>query len=296
MEPWILVTLLAAFAQATRFVLQKKMTATGLTPAGATFARFLFAFPVVALLAALYAGISAQALPGIPAQFWPYAMAGGLAQIGGTIATVSLFQQRNFAVGITFKKTEVILAALVGLAVLGEGVSGVAVIAIVLGLAGVLLLSRNPTGGGVFTRAAGIGLLAGLLFAISGVAYRGASLSLTEGNAVLRAAVTLACVTGFQTLAMIAGFLLRDPGQIGAVLRRWKAAALVALTSLVGSLCWFIAFTLQTVALVKAVGQVELVFSLAASWLIFAEKITRRELAGMALVLGSVLLLIAAHP
>lgn len=291
-EPWVWVTLIAAFAQAARFVLQKKMTVSGISPAGATFARFLFAVPVVALLAVLYARASGQSLPTVPRGFWPYAMVGGVAQILATMATLSLFKYRNFAVGITFKKTEVLLSAIIGFAVLGDAISPLAVMAIIVGLAGVLLMSRGGGAGRVFSAPSALGLSAGLLFAVSGVAYRGASLSLDGGDALLRAAVTLACVTGFQTVVMIAGFMVTDPGQIMQVLKRWRGAAVIALASLVGSLGWFTAFTLQTVALVKAVGQIELIFSLAASWLIFSETISRRELAGIGLVALSILILV----
>ena len=55
---------------------------------------------------------------------------------------------------------------------------------------------------------------------------------------------------------------------------------------------WPTAFTLQNVAYVKAVGQVELIFSLAASILFFNEKFTRREAVGIALISASVLSLV----
>lgn len=292
-EPWIWVSVGAALAQALRFVLQKKMTVGGITPAGATFARFLFAAPVAAVMALAYARVSGQSVPHIPPVFWLYAMTGGLAQIAATIATLALFRRRNFAVGVTFAKTEVLLSAMIGLIVLGDAVTARAVLAIMIGLAGVLLLS-HAGGGRIISRASGLGLAAGLLFAVSGVAYRGASLSLAAGDALLRAVVTLACVTGFQTAAMLAGFALRDPGQIRAVLRKWRGAAVIAAASLIGSLGWFTAFTLQTVALVKAVGQIELIFSVAASWLIFSERISLREAGGIALVAASVLMLVLA--
>lgn len=289
MEPWIGVTLLAASAQTLRFVLQKRLTQTGLSAAGATYARFVFSAPIVAIVALLYAGLSAQSLPGLTGTFWLYAVAGGIAQILATICTVALFSHRNFAVGITFKKTEVILATLIGIVVLGDGVPGPAILAILIGLAGVLMLSRPPDlSDGILNKAAGLGLLSGTLFAISGVCYRGASLELSA-DPVLRAATTLACVTTFQTVAMTLWFALRDRAQIGAVLRSWRVSGLVGLASLTGSLCWFIAFTLQTVALVKAVGQIELVLSLMATWIIFSEPISRRELLGIGLVLVSIL-------
>ena len=79
--------------------------------------------------------------------------------------------------------------------------------------------------------------------------------------------------------------------------RQWAArrvAVWVGLTSLGGSFCWFLAFTLQNAAYVNALGQIEMVFSLLASVLFFREVITRRELLGMALLGLSILLLILA--
>ena len=64
------------------------------------------------------------------------------------------------------------------------------------------------------------------------------------------------------------------------------------LTSLGGSFCWFIAFTLQNAAYVKALGQVELLLSIAATTLFFHEKISPREWAGMAVLVGSILMLV----
>ena len=71
-----------------------------------------------------------------------------------------------------------------------------------------------------------------------------------------------------------------------------RTGVFVGLTSLCGSFCWFFAFTLQAAAYVKAVGQVELVLSLLASVLFFGEKISARELVGMAILSGSILMLV----
>jgi drug/metabolite transporter (DMT)-like permease len=59
-----------------------------------------------------------------------------------------------------------------------------------------------------------------------------------------------------------------------------------------GSLCWFIAFALQNAAYVKALGQVELILSVAASTLFFRERISGREWAGMTVLVGSIVMLI----
>lgn len=302
MDAWIPATLLAALAQTARFGLQKQLKTAGLSTAGATFARFVYSAPFVVLGVALYATATGQTLPAIPAVFWAYALFGGAAQILATMCVVALFAHRAFAVGITFKKSEVLMSVLVGLAILGEGISGSGLVAILIGLAGVLLLSDPPQVDGgqapvpwrrrIFNRAAGLGLASGLLFACSGVGYRGASLSLEGGDVFLRAILTLGCVTAAQTVAMAAWLRLRESGEMSRVFAQWRIAGLVGLFSLVGSTCWFVAFTLQTVAYVNALGQIELLFSLALSVLVFRERISVRELQGGALLMVSILALI----
>ncbi|AXI55588.1 hypothetical protein SuNHUV7_25690 (plasmid) [Pseudoseohaeicola sp. NH-UV-7] len=297
MSLWIPVTLAAAFFQTLRFMLQKHLSRVDLSPAGATFARFFYSAPLVAVLLALYLNASGQALPTLGLAFWIYGAAGGAAQILATICVVMLFKQRNFAVGITFKKTEVIQTVLVGWVILSEGVSIWGFAAILIGLIGVLLLSDPPGGDGVWlrriaNRAAGIGLVSGVFFAISGVCYRGASLEIASADPLLRAGVTLSAVTAMQMVAMAIWLRLREAGEITAVWRVRKVAGWIGLTSMAGSMCWFTAFTLQTAAYVNALGQVELIFSLLASTLFFRETISRREIFGIAILAISILMLI----
>ncbi len=297
MEPWIMITLGAAAAQTLRFMLQKHLKSTQLSTAGATFARFIYSAPFVAIIATVYATTTGQGAPQVPAQFWPYMLAGGTSQILATMCVVALFTHRNFAVGITFKKTEVLLSALFGFIILGDTFAGWAIFAMCVGLAGVLLLSDPPGGVGpwrkrIFNRATALGLGAGILFGISGNGYRGASLSLGDGDVFYRAIVTLAFVTAFQTIAMALYLRWQEGGQITAVIRAWRIAGLVGLTSMIGSICWFTAFTLQNAAYVNAVGQVELLFSLMIGAFVFGEKVSAREWQGLALLTASIIILV----
>jgi len=299
MEAWVLITLVAATAQTGRFMLQKHLKATQLSTAGATFARFVYSAPLAALVALICWLVVGGPTPKLSWSFVGFGAMGGIAQILGTMCVVALFAHRNFAVGIAFKKTEVILSFLVGLILLGDLISGFALIAILIGLPGVLLLSDPPKADGpwrqrIFNKAAGIGLLSGLMFAFSGVGYRGASLSLELSNSFYSAIVTLAFVTAFQTLILSIWLALREKGEIVRVLASWRVSGFVGLTSLVGSTCWFWAFTLQTVALVNAVGQVEMILSLLATTLFFREKITAREWQGGALLMLSIFMLVFA--
>lgn len=296
MELWIPVTVAAATFQTLRFMLQKTLSATRLSAAGATFARFVYSAPVILAILAIWLKLTGTELPAVTPLFWAYAAVGGLTQILATVLVVLLFKQRNFAVGITFKKTEVMQTALVGAIVLGEGISLGGFLAILVGLAAVLVLSKTPDVAGpwwraLVTPASLTGLASGALFAVSGVTYRGASLQL-DAEAPLRAGVTLAAVVTMQTLAMTIWLLWRDPGQIRAVWVARCTAVWVGLTSLAGSFCWFLAFTLQNAAYVNALGQVEMVLSLLASVLFFRETIHRREMLGMALLGVSLLTLI----
>ena len=141
MEAWIILSIAAAAFQTLRFMLQKHLSMGTLSAGGATFARFVYSMPFVVTLAVAYVIHAGVGWPNYGALFWAYALSGGLAQILATWCVVALFAHRNFAVGITFKKTEVIQTAIVGFVLLGDRVSGVGMAAIALGLIGVLVLS-----------------------------------------------------------------------------------------------------------------------------------------------------------
>ncbi len=294
---WIIVTLLAAAFQTVRFMLQKVLATGTLSAAGATFSRFFYSAPFILILVALYLGATGQALPEIAPGFWAYGLMGGAAQIAATVCVVLLFKQRNFAVGITFKKTEVIQTVLMGLIVLGEGVSTLGFAAIALGVVGLLLLSGGAEATGFslrdfLNRAAGLGIASGFLFSISAVAYRGATLAVQADDPLLRAGVTLGVVVLMQTLIMVVWLALREPGEMARVWAARRVAVWIGLTSMGGSYCWFVAFTVQNAAYVKALGQVELILSVAASTLFFREQITAREWAGISVLVGSIVMLV----
>lgn len=287
MELWIIATLVAALVQTVRFALQKGLKSAGLSAAGATWARFLWSAPFLWLALGAWIGATGAEIPPLTARFWALALMGGIGQILATVAVVALFSLRHFAVGITLKKTEVLQTVLVGWVVLGESVSAAALGAMALGFAALLLLSETPGRGlwhGLMSRAVGLGLASGAFFALAGTGYRGATLALGDGPVAFRAALALGLVTITQAALMAAWFLWRDRAEMGRVLAAWRPGIAVGLTSLVGSFCWFVAFAEQKAALVYALGQVELVFSVLGGALLFGERLTRREGAGIALL------------
>ena len=296
MPVWIAATFAAALVQTVRFSLQKHLRGAGLSPVGATFARFLFAAPLAAAIAALALAQERIGLPSMGARFWTLAIIGGTNQNFATLATLTLFGERAFAVGIAFTKTETVLVAIFSALILGEAVSPAGFAAIVVGLAGVLVLSvpRDGAAWRLFTRASALGLTAGSFFGPAAMRFRAATRPLRTGGTPPRSPATLTAVTAFQTAAMSAWLGWRDRAELARVLARWRKVALVGLTGMAGSLMWFVAFTLENAAYVRALGQVELVFSIAASWVLFREKVRARELAGIALISLSIVVLVLA--
>lgn len=240
MSVWIPATLFAALLQAVRFSLQKRLRGLGLSTGGATFSRFLVAAPLAAIAAAVLIARAGQGMPTLEPRFWTFALVGGIGQIIATLCTVALFSERSLAVGIAFTKTETVQVALVSGLILGDHPSAWGFVAILMGVAGVILLSRPPKPaegkrGSIFNRATALGLLAGAFFGVSSIGYRGATLEIARDDVLLRAALALAlaCVTTFQTLAMAAWLRWREPGEIGRVLRAWRATSLVGVMG-----CW----------------------------------------------------------
>lgn len=291
MHAWILLSVAAALFQTLRFVLQKRLSMGALSAGGATFARFAYSMPLVVAMAGIYVWQSGGVMPRLGGLFWVFALTGGAAQIIATWCMITLFAARNFVVGMAFKKTEVVQAALVGLLVLGDRTGALGLAAMLLGMLGAVILSGGAGAARwrIFNRASALGLAAGALFAVSAVGYRGATLQIATDDAFFRALVTLACVVSAQAAAMVFWLGWREPGQIARVARAWRGAMWIGLTSLGGSLCLFTAFTLQNAAYVFALGQIEVIFSLMASRLLFGERMTAREGVGVVLITVSVM-------
>ncbi|NQV46100.1 MAG: DMT family transporter, partial [Rhodospirillales bacterium] len=290
--------------------LQKHLTCH-LSTTGATFVRFGYGFPVaVTYVAFLHYGMDAP-WPQMHARFWGFTMAGGLSQIIATFLLVSLFSLRNFTVGTAYSKTEPLQAAIFGAIILGDVTSTGATLAILIGLVGVVVISvahAPRTAGGIVAsllgRSALIGLASGTCFGLAAVMYRAASLSIAGDSPginaqdieapgfLMQAGFTLLCVTGFQSVIMAVYLRLREPGQLTAVMGQWRMAALVGISGVVASMGWFTAMTIQSVAYVRALGQIELIFTFVASYFFFHEKISRTEVVGVILIAACIVILL----
>jgi drug/metabolite transporter (DMT)-like permease len=291
MELWIPLTIAAAFLQNLRSMLQKRATGA-LSTNGATYTRFLFGLPFIWLY---LGGLSLQGtLPAPNAQFLLYSLVGGVAQIFATATLVAAFTHGNFAVGTAFSKTEAAQTALLGLILLGDTVSGWALAGILVSFVGVVVLSNPGRLGRLLegNRAMVLGLLSGGGLAVASVSYRGAALSLPDGDFLVRSGATLAVAVTLQTLIMAAYLRVREPLELTRVLRSWRSSLWVGLVGAAASALWFAAMTLVNAGLVRALGQVELLFTFMASIWFFGERVTAKEVIGVVLVVAGLWLLL----
>ena len=297
-ELWIPITIFAAFMQNVRSALQKHLKGR-LTTLGAAYVRFLYAAPFAVLYVLALNRIGGAPLPGPNRLFLLYCALGGVAQIIFTSLLIQLFSLRNFAVGTTFSKTEIVQVAILGLLILGDTLSPLATVAIVVAAVGVIVLSAGQTRvtyasllTSLSEKPTLIGLASGAFLGASVVFFRGAALSLEHEDFVMAAAFTLAVAVVFQTAIMGLYLAVREPGTLKAVFVEWRWSLAVGIAGVLASIGWFTAFTLQNAAYVRALGQIELIFTFIASVLLFREKTNRTEIAGIALVVLAILLLV----
>src|SRR5215470_17949003 len=206
---WAVFTLIAAAAQTARNAMQRELTAT-LGMVGATHVRFLFGFPFALLFLAGVLIATGEALPKPPNVFWPWVIAGAFTQIAATATMLSVMGQRSFVVAYAYIKTEPVSVALFGLIFLGDRISPLSGVAILIATAGVIVLSLKPGAGEAGTgRSTAIGLLSGALFAMSAISYRGAILSLGLQDFVLAATFTVTVGLVIQAALLSAYLALR---------------------------------------------------------------------------------------
>jgi drug/metabolite transporter (DMT)-like permease len=212
------------------------------------------------------------------------------------------FGYRNFAVGTAYSKTESVQGAVMSWILFGEALHGLAWLGIGVGIAGVLTLSLAGRGltlrqlpAATVQPAALCGLGAGFCFTGTALFIRTATRGLGSADLVLASVMALVATNLLQTLMQGAWLAWREPAQLRAAFTTWRSSAWVGTLSACGSACWFFGFASAPVALVRALGQIEMVFTLLFSRFYLKETLRRADVAGLVLVVAGVLLVLAGR-
>ena len=289
---WILFTLLAAFMQAWRNAFQKQLSTT-VDVYGVTLARFIFALPFSLIY--LYLLNHSQAVEIAPDFSLRFAVCVGIAAIAQIIATalmVQLFKQKNYAIGIGLAKSEAILAALIGVLCLQEHLTLWGWIGVLIGAIAVILLSFNRNYADFKLTTLTIGLGSGLCFAITSLLVRQASLELNSLPYLHRAAWVLCSVIGLQCVLLLSFLLLFRRHTLLNMLARCGLTLRISTASFLASLGWFSAMSMQSVAIVKTLGQIEVLFSILISMYFFKERLAKNSYFGLVLIVVAAIMVI----
>ena len=142
---WIPFTIIAALGQVARNAMQRSLTGP-LGTWGATNIRFLFGFPFSIVFFAVVVAVTGDAVPWPTAVFWPWLLLGALSQIVATGLMLVAMNDRSFVVTTAYLKTEAIQTAIFGFIFLGDHLTLLKVVAIVIATVGVVITALRPGG------------------------------------------------------------------------------------------------------------------------------------------------------
>ena len=289
---WALFTIIAAASQTIRNATQRELTAT-LGTVGATHVRFLFGFPFAFIFLLVVLLATGDPLPRPGPLYWAWVLGGALTQIAATALMLAAMNDRSFVVVYAYIKTEPVQVAVFGLLLLGDPVTPLMAVAILVATGGVVVMGLKPgaTGG---LKAALLGLGAGATFGLSAIGFRGAILGLGLSNYLMAATFTLVIGLLVQVVLLSVYLRLRNPAVMRAIARAWQPSLLAGFLGALASQFWFLAFALATAASVRTLALVEVLFAQAVSRLLFRQLTTPREGFGIVLIVVGVGLLISA--
>jgi drug/metabolite transporter (DMT)-like permease len=291
---WIPFTLIAAAGQVARNAMQRNLTGP-LGTWGATNIRFLFGFPFSVLFFAAVLVVSGDHAPWPTTSFWPWLLLGALSQIIGTGMMLVAMNDRSFVVTTAYLKTEAIQTAIFGLVFLGDHLTALKVIAILVATVGVVITALRPGGEKGFAelKPTIIGLVAAAAFALSAVGFRGAIITVPGVSFVTAASYTLVWGLFLQTLILTIYLLWRAPKILRGILGLWKPSMLAGFMGAFASQFWFLAFALTAAANVRTLALVEVLFAQGVAHFSFKQPVSAREVTGIALIVIGVALLVA---
>jgi drug/metabolite transporter (DMT)-like permease len=291
---WIPFTVTAALGQVARNAMQRSLTGP-LGTWGATNIRFLFGFPFSLVFFVAVIVATGDAVPWPTASFWPWLLLGALSQIVATGLMLLAMNDRSFVVTTAYLKTEAIQTAIFGFVFLGDHLTWLKVIAILVATAGVVITALRPSSEKSFAelKPTIIGLVAAAAFALSAVGFRGAIITVQGVSFVTAASCTLVFGLFVQTLVLTIYLLMRAPQILTKILRLWKPSLFAGFMGAFASQFWFLAFALTAAANVRTLALVEVLFAQGVAYYSFKQPLSVRELSGIALIVVGVGLLVA---
>lgn len=291
---WVFYTLGAVVLQTVRNALQSKLS-THVDTVGVTLSRFLFAPPIALIYLIILHTVSPQPLPSFGSSlveassasfslsFIVVVLLASVLQIAATAFMVVLFKQKNFAIGAGLAKSEALVAGVLGMLFFGSYLTLLGWIGIGIGGLAVFVLSSGNKAQGLSLKTLLIGIACGTCFALTSLFVREASHMLAMPF-VHSAAWVLLWVLCIQAVGLSSYILVTKPQVFKQIVGRLPHCITISAVSCFGSICWFTAMALQHVALVKTLGQLEVLLTLLLAHYWLKNKVTLQEIVGLLLI------------
>ena len=293
---WVIFTVLAAFFQNLRTSLQKRLNKNRSLVASA-YVRFAFALPFAFIIFFInFRSLDIVQIILDQNNFIYYTFLGAIFQVIFTLLLLYLFKFSNFVVGTSLSKTEVIQIAIFEYIILKDKLNLFGIIGIIVATIGVIVITikdvklffRN-----FFSKVTLIGLTTGLILGLSVVYFRAAALSLENFSSNFDKAITTLFFGLFIQTAVVTTYLLIfEKSEFKKFYQNKVEICLTGLAGFLATLSWFFAFTLIQASFVRAVGQIEILFSYMSSKYLFKEKITFIEIMGIIIFISGATLLL----
>lgn len=296
---WVALTILASAVQVFRNSFQKNLLSSGVSDVLSSWARFILILPISICFVSYYAIYRSD----IIAWHWILlTFIAAILQILGNVSVIKCLKSGKFAIGTSLFKTEGLQTAILELIFLSTIITAHHIVIIFVGFVGIVILTGNFKSLDIkefATKSTLYGLLAGFIFAVCGIFIKHAIYGhqyVSHETAFVSGITILLFVNLIQNIVFAVSRIYL--GDLSKTLEKFisckRDIVKLGTFNIVGSVCWFWAFALAaTATYVKAVGQIEIIFSIFLSHYCMREKMKGYEIVGSFLIIASSIAIIA---
>ena len=283
---WFVLALLSALFQVLRNISMKHL-GHELDDIINVWGRFTFLLPFVAL------GSVWHGLPEVKEGFWLYVIGFAVTQSIATLNLSKALKLSGIAIVTSLWKLSLLFLVLFAYVTLDETPSAAGLAGVLLSTAGVYLLHVQKSHISVWAPLRELLVDRGLRYTLAAAFFYAPSVVLVK-LLILHSDVYFANLAGYlaASLTVLPLALYHSAGHFRAIPRHGASFMAMGLYASLTSICHSLAYELTLTSYVEAVKQTEILFALAAGWLVFNERARVREIlpGSLTIMAGMVLL------
>ena len=283
---WFVLALLSALFQVLRNISMKHL-GHELDDIINVWGRFTFLLPFVALASAWHG------MPELKAGFWPCVIGFGVTQSIATLSLSKALKLSGIAIVTSLWKLSLLFLVVFAFVTLDETPSAAGLAGVLLSTVGVYLLNVQKSRISVWAPLRELLVDPGLRYTLAAAFFYAPSVVLIK-LLILRSDVYFANLAGYlaASLMVLPLALYRSAAHFRAIPRHGSAFLAMGLCAALTSICHSLAYELTLTSYVEAVKQTEILFALAAGYLVFNERARVRAIlpGSLTIMAGMVLL------